>query len=105
MPIVGHRFAGKNRDWIGTQPGVERGHQAEGRDRLFDIGVGAHRNTMNARIGAPGRLDRYAFARYLDNRPFDRALNAWPVRLPLPPHEGAAVKFNSESEAGHESGQ
>ena len=94
----GHRLAGK------PEAGVQRFRQPERRQRLLDVGVRCHGAGVHAGIGAAGALDRCPFAGHFEDGLLDGALHAWSVRLPLPAHIGAAVIFDGEAEALHQSG-
>src|SRR3546814_11258274 len=61
----------------------------------------AHRDGMNAGVGAPGAEHLRILGGEAVDRFLDRLLDAGAVRLPLPAHIGAAVKFDGEGEAGH----
>src|SRR3546814_4973131 len=61
----------------------------------------AHRDGMNAGVGAPGAEHLRILGGEAVDRFLDRLLDAGAVRLPLPAHKGAAVIFDGEGEAGH----
>lgn len=101
VPIIGHSLAGEDGDRIGAQARVHRLHEAEGSEGLFYVGVRAHREAVNARVGAASCVDDGLFAGDGVNGVFQCLLDAGAMRLALPAHEGAAIKFYGEGEAGH----
>src|SRR3546814_16390723 len=61
----------------------------------------AHRDGMDAGVGAPGAEHLRILGGEAVDRFLDRLLDAGAMRLPLPAHKGAAVIFDGEGEAGH----
>src|SRR3546814_5143428 len=55
-----------------------------------------HRDTMNARVRAPRRMNPRALARYGMGGVFNGLLNAWSMRLPLPAHERPTIARSDE---------
>src|SRR3546814_15200918 len=61
----------------------------------------AHPQRMHPGIGSPGSVDHRFLLGDRARRVLDRLLDAWPVRLALPAHEGRAVIFDGEREPRH----
>ena len=102
VPVVRHRFARQDGDRGGPHSRIDCLHQAKGGDVFGDIGMGAHGEAMHPGIRSPGSMDYRRLACNGRDRILDRLLDAGAMRLPLPAHEGPAVKFDGEGEAGHD---
>src|SRR3546814_2824031 len=85
----------------GTHFCVKCFHQPEGRNVFLNVQMRPHRDTMNARVRAPRRMNPRALARYGMGGVFNGLLNAWSMRLPLPAHERPTIEFDGKSEARH----
>ena len=73
----------------------------KGINRLIEFSMRAHRQRMDARIGAASGVQNGVFAGHFGNCILNRLLHRRTMRLPLPAHIGAAVKFDREGKAGH----
>jgi len=101
MPILRHDLAADDGNGLRTQMRVHRFHETKGRDRRVEVGVGAHRQRMDAGIGAAGAMHHRLATGNPSQCLLDMLLHAGSVRLPLPAHEGPPVIFDGEGEAGH----
>src|SRR3546814_3414709 len=84
--VVGDRVAREHRDGGGTKLRVERFHQPKGRDALRDVDMRAHRERVDAGVGAPGAVHRGLLAGDARDGLLQRLLDAGAVRLALPAH-------------------
>ena len=101
MPILGNVLCGKHR------------HRARPNERIhalakpmfgqlsFKLDMRAHRNRMNAGVGAARRVNGRELTGHLRKRFLDRLLDGWAMLLPLPAHERAAVIFDCKPPARH----
>src|SRR3546814_1571818 len=83
VPVARDDLAPDDRDRRGTKLRVERLGQLERGQRLFDVDMRAHRDGMNAGVGAPGAEHLRILGGEAVDRFLDRLLDAGAVRLPL----------------------
>ena len=103
VPVIRHHLAMGHSDGIGTKLGIERRCEPEGIKRLGDVHMAAHRQRVDARIGASCRVHDNRLPRDPPKRVLHRLLHARPMGLALQPEKGGAVEFEGEGEAGQAS--
>src|SRR3546814_15476361 len=101
VPVARDDLAPDDRDRRGTKLRVERLGQLERGQRLFDVDMRAHRDGMNAGVGAPGAEHLRILGGEEVDRFLDRLLDAGAVRLPAPAPTGAAGNFDGGGAVGY----
>src|SRR3546814_13736448 len=99
VPVSSYALAVYHSHGQGTHFCVKCFHQPEGRNVFLNVQMRPHRDTMNARVRAPRRMNPRALARYGMGGVFNGLLNAWSMRLPLPAHARPTLEFDGTSEA------
>ena len=75
VPIVRHDYAIEDRHRMRAEQRIDPLHQAEGFDGLVEFGVRAHRQRMDARIGATSGVQNGVFAGHFANGILNRLLH------------------------------
>jgi hypothetical protein len=101
VEIVGDRLRRENGDGFLPQMGIDGAADGIGRPVAREVDVGDLAQRMDARIGAPGALDRGRLAAEGGDRLLDRLLHRAAVLLALPADIGTAVIFDGQLVARH----
>src|SRR5690606_30521347 len=104
VPVVRLHLALQHCNRVRTEAGVERFHQPERCDVLGDVDMADHPQRVDTAVGAAGAVHGHRLAGDFKHRAFHRRLHRRAVVLALQAHEGTAVEFEGESEAGHNLG-
>ncbi len=104
MEVRRRGLGGQHGDGRRAQVGVERIGELVGPHLALQIEVHDLPEGVHTGVGAPGGVAGHGLAAEAVDRLFEGLLHARPVVLTLPADEGAAVVFQHQLEAGHDSG-